>query len=398
MSGVIKVPRHVMWPISKLKPNPRNVKLHPRHQILGLCEIVKKDGFLYPISPDEKGVIWKGHARYECALELGMVRVPILKDMYDRTEDEKYEAMLYDNKINESAWNMPNVKMILEERPKIDLSKYHITLEPKKFNLLDDDIEKGVPDKVPKRDKLGDLWKLGSHRVIVGDCTVHSLVQTLLKDREIDQIVTDPPYGVDYSSKNRFLDQINKGGRITKEIKGDKDIDYQEFFIGFLQDLPMADYNTIYIFMSGQRIHELRIAVELAGYKWGDYLIWLKNAPVFGRKDYMAKHEFILYGWKGRHKFYGEASSTCIEYKRPHTSELHPTMKPVGLLEKLLQDGSIEGMSIYDPFLGSGSTLLACERKDRVCYGMEIDPRYADVTIYRWELLTGMKAEKVAGK
>jgi len=398
LSQTIKFPKAKVKPISWFKPNPRNVKMHTRTQILGLCEIIKKDQFLYPVSPDEDGVLWKGGARYEAALELGMDKLSYFEDMFGRTEDEKYEAMIYDNKINESSWNMPNLKLILQDHPKLNFEQYHLNLDQKKFTLGEDEIEKGVPDKVPKRSHLGDLWKLGSHSVKVGDCTDSEAVKALLKEKKIDQIITDPPYGVDYSSKNRFLDEINKGNRITREIASDKDVNFYDFYGKFLTPIPMNDYNTVYIFMSGQRLHELRTAFETAGYRWGDYLLWLKNSPVFRRKDYMAKHEFVMYGWKGKHKFYGEASSTVIEYKRPHASEFHPTMKPVGLLEKLLQDGSLEGMKVYDPFLGSGSTLLACERKDRVCYGMEIDPRYVDVTIYRWEQLTGMKAEKVAGK
>ena len=147
--------------------------------------------------------------------------------------------------------------------------------------------------------------------------------------------------------------------------------------------------------MSSQELHNLRLALDNTNLKWGDYLIWVKNNHVLGRKDYNSKHEFCVYGWKNHHKFYGEFSTTLLEFPRPTKSKLHPTMKPIPLLSKLIQDGSKLGANVLDLFGGSGSTLIACEQLNRNCYMMELDPYYCQVIINRWEEYTGQKAEKL---
>lgn len=165
-----------------------------------------------------------------------------------------------------------------------------------------------------------------------------------------------------------------------------------------LRLVPWAETNTCYIFMAGKELHSLRLGAEDAGLTWSDYLIWLKNNPVLGRKDYSAKHEFIYYGWHGKHKFYGEFSTTVLEYDKPQVSDLHPTMKPVELCARLISDGSRGGQDnddggvIYDAFGGSGPTLVACEQMGRTCRIMEQEPAYCDVIINRWEALTRQKA------
>jgi DNA modification methylase len=209
-------------------------------------------------------------------------------------------------------------------------------------------------------------------------------------------MITDPPYGVDYSGKNEFLNKFDKGNHIQKPINNDAITDYRKFFSAFMGLAPLAEYNTVYIFMSNKELHSLRLALDDCGYSWGDYLVWVKNNHVLGRKDYNAKHEFIVYGWKGKHKFYGEASATTVlEYNRPLRSELHPTMKPVELVCKLISDGTPAKGKIYDPFGGSGSTLIAAEQLNRTCYMMELDPGYCDVIINRWEQFTGDKAVRL---
>ena len=144
--------------------------------------------------------------------------------------------------------------------------------------------------------------------------------------------------------------------------------------------------------MSGQQLHNLRLAFDDCNIKWGDYLVWVKNNHVLGRKDYNAKHEFCVYGWKNHHKFYGDFSTTVLEFDKPLKNDLHPTMKPIELLAKLIKDGSQKDEIVYDAFLGSGSTLIAGEQTNRVCYGCEISPQYCDVIIKRWEKFTGQQA------
>jgi site-specific DNA-methyltransferase (adenine-specific) len=208
--------------------------------------------------------------------------------------------------------------------------------------------------------------------------------------------LTDPPYGVDYSDKNKWLNTIAFGNRITTPIENDGDVNLSEFYTKFLEIIPFSDYSIGYAFQLGMHIHEFRNALDSLKLKWGDYLVWMKQKFVFGRKDYKARHEFVVYFWKNHHKFYGPNNrSTLLEYDRPQKSELHPTMKPIALLAQLITDGSKKGMTVYDPFLGSGSTLIACEQLERQCYGMELDPFYVQVALDRFEKLTNIKPVKL---
>lgn len=260
--------------------------------------------------------------------------------------------------------------------------------------------ERPESEEVPARpknpkSKLGDVYLLGKHKIVCGDCTNSDQTKKLFGDLKPNQIVTDPPYGIDYSSKNEFLNKADKGNQNQTPIINDNIKDYREFFRNFLKIISMEIPNTIYIFMGNNHLHNLRIAFEEAGFTWSQYLLWIKNNHVLGRNDYYAKHEHILYGWKGKHKFYGPHDTTVLSYNKPHSSDLHPTMKPLELVARLIKDGSQENFIVYDPFLGSGSTLIACEQTGRICYGMEIDPAYVDVIIQRWENFTKQKAKKL---
>jgi DNA modification methylase len=198
--------------------------------------------------------------------------------------------------------------------------------------------------------------------------------------------LTDPPYGVAYGEKT--------GRRIAND-QGEEN--YREFFGRFLRLAPMAMKNTADIFMSGQQLHNLRLALDDAGFTWGDYLIWVKQRPVLGRKDYNAGHEFVVYAWKGSHKFYGPVgrASTVLTFDRPSASPDHPTTKPTDLLVRLIRDGSAPNAVVYDPFLGSGSTLIACEMAGRRCVGIELEPVHCATAVRRWERFTGLAAERM---
>jgi len=207
-------------------------------------------------------------------------------------------------------------------------------------------------------------------------------------------VLTDPPYGVDYSAKNEFLNKLDKGNCVQKDIENDNITDYLQFFTDMFESIKTVinDYNTLYVFMSGAELHNLRIALEKTEGKWSDYLVWVKNNHVLGRKDYNAKLEFCMYGWFNHHKFYGEFNTNVLEFDKPLKNDLHPTMKPIPLLAKLIQDGTKENMNVLDLFGGSGSTLIACEQTQRNCYMMELDPEYCQVIINRWEEYTGQRA------
>ncbi len=272
--------------------------------------------------------------------------------------------------------------------------------------------------------EYGDLWQLDGHRLLVGDCLVPEQVARVLAGDKVNQLLTDPPYGVDYSAKNVWLNEFGKGNRIETPILGDTEIEigtYLSFFADFLRVASphMAAYNVCHIFMAGQELHNLRGALDLAGWTWSDYLIWDKRAQILSRKDYQSTHEFVLYGWKGKHQFHGaypstvlrmwdksatdmtedelrallvaiENASAIIPWPRNNKNAWHPTEKPVGLLERLISDGTeVPGAVVYDPFVGSGSTVIACERLGRRCRGIDRSPGWVASAIERWHLVTG---------
>ena len=214
-----------------------------------------------------------------------------------------------------------------------------------------------------------------------GDCTKPEDVRKLLEGVRIDSLVTDPPYGVDYATKNKLFNELYGNERNVKQIEHDSISDYYNFYYCFLDNVKpyMNDYNTCYIFIHGKELHNLRLAFEDAGYYWSDYLAWVKNNHVLNRKDYSAMMEHILYGWCGKHKFYGGFRINVLNYKRTYKNDLHPTMKPIDLLEQLVTDGCERGGNVLDCFGVSGSTLIACENTGRNCFMMECDGDYCDV-------------------
>ena len=387
-------------PISELKPHPKNPRVHPDSAIEKLERSIKEFGWTNPILVSADGYILAGHARLKAAEKAGISEVPVI---YLPLEGAKAEAYLIaDNRLqDETDWDMPKLKDLLQE---LDTGEFDLELTGFDMGEIEDLMtqfhvpEEIIEDEVPEPPeepitKPGDLWILGRHRLLCGDSTIKEDVERLIDGNKVDSMVTDPPYGVDYSSKNEFLNKFDKGNKVQKPIDNDAIANYQDFFSAFLAVTPLAEYNTVYIFMSSKELHSLRLALDACGYTWGDYLVWVKNNHVLGRKDYNAKHEFIVYGWKGKHKFYGGFSTTVLEFDRPSRSDLHPTMKPIPLLAKLINDGLPAKGKVYDPFGGSGSTLIACEQLNRICYMMEIDPVYCDLIVKRWENLTGQKAE-----
>jgi DNA modification methylase len=256
-----------------------------------------------------------------------------------------------------------------------------------------DDVPK-LPDAEPKT-KPGDLYFLGGHRLLCGDSAFAGDHARLLGEDRVDALVTDPPYGVDYAGID--------GSR--KKIANDARNDYRSWFASWLSLVAWAPKAVFFVCMSGLELHNLRLAIDDCGFKFGDYLVWVKNAAVLTRKDYNAKHEFIafgglehemvMYGWPETHRFFGgKKRTTVLEFDRPTKSDLHPTMKPVALIEQLVTDGSPSGGIVLDLFGGSGTTLIACERTGRSARLMELDPGYCDVIVARWEQFTGKKAER----
>lgn len=267
---------------------------------------------------------------------------------------------------------------------------------------IDDQKADDIPEikKEEPITKLGDLWQLGDHRLLCGDCTIKENIERLMNGEKADMVFTDPPYGVSYADKNKFLNSIDKGNKNQKEIIQDhvNENEIQEFWLKAFELIRdnLNDINSYYI--TGPQIKGMMMMMMMmqkASLPYRHVIIWVKNNHVLGRCDYNYKHEPLFFGWTTKHKFYGkgEFKTSVWEVDKPLKNDLHPTMKPVRLIINALMNSSKQEQICFDPFLGSGSTLIACEKTDRKCYGMEIDPWYCTVIIKRWENHTNKKAK-----
>ncbi len=253
-----------------------------------------------------------------------------------------------------------------------------------------------------KEVKLGETWELGNHRLICADCMDENAVKRLMNTNTIRSIVCDPPYGVAYvENKEHFK---RKDGEmqicVPKRMQNDgmqSDEQYANFTNNWLLTIKpyLQKYNTCYIFNSDFMLCALRKGMQDAGWYYSQMIIWVKQSSVVGRKDYMPQHELIAYGWNGRHKMERTKAKSIIFHPRPDKSKLHPTQKPVGLLRKLIVANTKQGEIVYDPFGGSGSTLIACEHLNRKAFTIEIDEEYCSTIIARWEKLTKKEAKKI---
>lgn len=242
----------------------------------------------------------------------------------------------------------------------------------------------------------GDCFQLGQHRLLVGDATNSSAVKRLLQKNKVDLILTDPPYGVAYvEGKKGFT------GNDHRAIENDheqSDGEYRIFTKKWMEAAAahLSRKNACYIFNSDKMIFALREGMQDAGYRFTQLLIWAKTHSVVGRMDYHLQHELIAYGWRGTHAFHKSKDKSLLLYPKPQKSGLHPTMKPVGLLRRLVLNSTGVGQTVYEPFAGSGSTIIACEDTRRKCLAMEIDPEYCRVILDRFERHTGIKPEKLS--
>lgn len=250
--------------------------------------------------------------------------------------------------------------------------------------------------------KSGDIFILGEHRLACGDAKDKELIKKLMGGGVIRQILCDPPYGVAYvENKAHFKEIIGAALSNTTIIQGDQlqsEEQYADFTRRWMEvaSVYLGSHNTAHIFNSDLMLCALRRGMKEAGFYYSQTIIWIKNQVVMGMKDYLPQHELIAYGWHGRHKMERGKAKSVMFYPQPqpHRSALHPTMKPVGLLRQLILNSTKRGETVYDPFGGSGSTLIACEHTGRRCAMMEIDPKYVETIIARWEKLTGKQAKK----
>jgi site-specific DNA-methyltransferase (adenine-specific) len=388
--------------ITTIKPYENNPRKLKDSAIEKVAMSLKEYGFRQPIVVDKDRIIVVGHTRYRASKKLGFKEVPIT--IADNLTPEQINAYrIADNRTaEESEWDNELLKMEIKDLEakdfKLDLlgfneDQLNDMLFEEKQGLTDEDEIPEAPEEPIS--KLGDIWKLGNHKLICGDSTILNNYEKLFNENKADLLMTDPPYNVDYEGKTK--DKLT----IQNDSKNDDD------FLQFLTDafnncaIHLKLGCSFYIFHSDWYGLEFRQSIKNSDLELKQNLIWAKNSMVMGRQDYQWQHEPCLYGWKrgASHSWYSDRKqTTIIKYDRPSKSKLHPTMKPVGLVEYLIKNSSKQEDIVLDPFLGSGTTLIACEKQSRICYGIELDPKYCDVIVKRWEQFTGKKAELENGQ
>jgi len=403
---IIKVPIASVLPWDK---NPRGIKTKDYER---LKKQIKKLGVYKPLlAYEDKGkyIVLGGNMRIRALKEMGIPEVDI-SVVKPRNEAEKVEFALSDNdragfyeedKLAELVY--PHIKDIELGDFKVDLGE---AIDLKQVvERYGPDIEDGADD-VPEVDdspaitKPGDLFTLGKHRLMCGDSTKAEDVARLMRGEKADMVFTDPPYGVSYADKNTMLNAFDKGNRIQREIVEDhvSEADIKVFWkkaFEVIRDI-LAPVNSYYIF--GPQIQGMMMMMmQEAGLPYRHVIIWVKNNHVLGRCDYNYRHEPLFFGWTTTHKFYGNGKfhTSVWEVDKPLKNDLHPTMKPIALAECAMFNSSADGAVVFDGFLGSGTTLIAAEKTGRVCYGMEIDPKYCDVIIKRYADYAGASEDGI---
>ena len=380
-------------PLKELKPaayNPRKKLKKGDKEYEKIKQSLLKFGYVDPIIVNEDLTVIGGHQRltvlkdldYETAkcviVKLSKEDEKALNIALNKITGQWDEALLADLLLDlqESDFNLDLTGF---EPPEIDdiLSNVH----DKELSEDEFDVEEEL--KKPTLSRHGDIWQLGKHRVICGDSTKAETYKQLLDDRKANLVVTDPPYNVDVEET---------AGKILNDNMSDGDF-YQFLLSMFTQvENHMETDASIYVFHADTEGLNFRKAFKDAGFYLSGCCIWKKNSLVLGRSPYQWQHEPCLYGWKkkGKHQWFSDRKQTTIwEYDRPKSSKDHPTMKPIQLMAYPIQNSSMRGTIVLDPFLGSGSTLIAADQTGRVCYGIELDEKFVDVIVKRYIEVTG---------
>ncbi len=383
-----------------LLPNPKNWRRHPKAQgeaLKGLLqEIGYADALLARETPDGLMLI-DGHLRAETTPK---TEVPVLVLDLDEAEADKLLLTL-DPLAAMAEMDGAATQALLEgvQTESDGVRAMLAGLQDEAQRLLGPEEGLTDPDDVPEDvepiAKRGDVWACGDHRVMCGDSTDEADVARLMAEEKARLMVTDPPYGVGYETAVQNPRWRKDRLPIANDDIGD---DQAAFWTAAFSPWPLE--GDAYVFSpSGPPISTLCASIEAAGIEHRQWLIWVKNQLVLGRSHYHYKHEHIFYGWRGKTSWNGSRKEDSVwEVNRPMSSPEHPTMKPVALCERAIENSSRSGTIVLDPFLGSGTIMIAAERLGRRCYGMEIEPRYVDVAVKRWEEFTGLEGVKVSEK
>lgn len=381
--------------IEKLKPYKNNARTHSDEQIEKIAKSMKEFGFINPVLVDGNLNVIAGHGRILGAKKLGMKEVPCLF-IENLTEEQKRAYIIADNRLAEDAgWDKELLKIELEDLKNMnfDITLTGFELEDFDFSMdetevIEDEFDETIPEEPTS--KKGEIYKLGKHFLMCGDSTDINDVEKLMNGVKADMLLTDPPYNVDYEG----------GTGLTIQNDNMDDETFREFLrVSFFNaNSVMKEGAVFYIWHADSEGYNFRGACHDIGWKVRQCLIWCKNTLVMGRQDYHWKHEPCLYGWKegASHLWASDRKQTTVlEFDRPSVSKEHPTMKPVGLFDYLIKNNTKKDDIVLDLFAGSGTSIIACEQNGRIAYSMELDPKYVDVIISRWEKLTGQQAERI---
>ena len=372
--------------IDQLVPYARNARTHSKEQILQLRASLREFGFVNPVIVDKDLNIIAGHGRVVAAKEEGISEVPCVF-VEHLTEAQKRAYILADNRLALNAgWDVDMLSVEIADLQGADFDISLLGFDGAELNKLmggledvqDDDFDVDGELQKPALTKPGDLWLLGKHRLVCGDSTKPETFDLLMEGKAANLVITDPPYNVNYQGS---------AGKIKNDNLAN-DAFYQFLLDAFtLIEKVMANDASIYVFHADTEGLNFRKAFSAAGFYLSGTCIWKKQSLVLGRSPYQWQHEPILFGWKktGKHAWYSDRKqSTIWEFDKPKKNTDHPTMKPVPLMAYPIVNSSMTGCIVLDPFGGSGSTLIACEQTDRICYTVELDEKYCDVIVKRY--------------
>jgi site-specific DNA-methyltransferase (adenine-specific) len=384
--------------ISVLIPYARNARTHSDEQIAQIAGSIKEFGFNNPVLIDKDNGVMAGHGRLAAARKLGLKEVPCIR-LEHLTETQRKAYILADNRIAlNSGWEAELLSLELSELLDGGVNLESLGFDADEIDALLNKIEptEGLTDEdatpeVPEEPvtKPGDVWVLGKHRLMCGDSTSIQALEALCQDQAVDMWLTDPPYNVAYEGKTKDALKIQNDSMDDEQFRQFLRDSY------VAADAVMKPGAVFYIWHADSEGYNFRGAAQDAGWKVRQCLIWKKQTMVMGRQDYHWKHEPCLYGWKdgAGHLWAADRKQTTIlEFDRPSRNAEHPTMKPVALFEYQMLNNTKGGDIVLDSFGGSGTTLIAAEKNGRIARLMELDPKYCDVIVKRWQDFTGKQA------
>ena len=381
--------------LTEIKPYEKNPRRNDE-AVEYVANSIKEFGFKVPIVIDKDGTIVAGHTRYKASKKLGLKEVPCI--VADDLNEEQIKAFrLADNKVGEIAeWDFDLLNDELFDIEKINMEEFGFDLN------FDEEEKEIVEDEVPEipeepKAKLGDIYQLGNHRLMCGDSTNIDDVEKLMNGNKADMVFTDPPYLMGFTG-NIHADGSKSFNAKFGRIKNDKMTreEGDNFILNIFKNIKTFNKGAFYVCFYRLGLDYIFRALDKLNNQYKALIIWNKGNHTLSNSDYMSKYEPIVYGWFNDHLFYGGRSKFDIwDIQRTLKNDLHPTMKPIALCSKAIVNSSKKEDIVLDLFGGSGSTLISCQQLERKCYTMELDPKYIDVIIERWENFTGEKAVKI---